>query len=69
MKILKAGVVIAELPDKPQNFEGSCKRGRLTLVIGDNEVTIAEYDSQDTARTVLFELRKQYLDGAGDIGI
>ena len=63
MKIIKDDKPIAELPDKPKNFDGSCKDGQITLTIGDDEVKIARYSSNDTAGEIVKAMCKAYLAG------
>lgn len=64
MTIFKDGKPIAELPDKPKNFDGYAKDGQITLVIGDTEIKLARYESNDTAGAIVRELCKSYLSGA-----
>lgn len=64
MKILKDGKPVAELPDQPKNFDGGCKDGQITLAIGDNEVKLARYESNDTAGAIVNAMCKSYLSGA-----
>lgn len=64
MTIIKDGKTIAELPDKPKNFDGGCQDGQITLVIGDTEIKLARYESNDTAGAIVRELCKSYLSGA-----
>lgn len=66
MKIIKDGKPIAELPDKPRNFDGYSKDGQITLTIGDTEVKIARYSSNDTAGEIVKAMCKSYLAGAED---
>ena len=62
MKILKAGKVIAELPDNPKNFDGGCKGGKVWLVVGDNEVVLGYY--AERASKVVSALHDAYFSGA-----
>ena len=64
MKIIKDGETIAELPDKPRNFDGYSKEGQITLIIGDAETKIARYISNDTASEIVKAMCKSYLAGA-----
>lgn len=64
MKIIKDGETIAELPDKPRNFDSGCKDGQITLTIGDTETKIARYKSNDTAGEIVKAMCKSYLSGA-----
>lgn len=64
MKIIKDGKPIAELPDKPRNFDSGCKGGQITLIIGDAETKIARYKkSNDTASEIVKAMCKSYLAG------
>ena len=63
MKIIKDGKPIAELPDKPRNFDGYSKDGQITLTIGDTETKIARYKSNDTAGDIVKAMCKSYLAG------
>lgn|GEM_PF-6979976 len=40
MKMLKAGALIAELPDNPKNFEGHRRGGKISVVVGNDEVVL-----------------------------
>ena len=64
MKIIKDGKPIAELPDKPRNFDGWSKDGQITLSIGDSETKIARYKSNETASEIVKAMCKSYLSGA-----
>lgn len=63
MKIVRDGKQIAELPDKPRNFDSGCKDGQITLAIGDVETKIARYSSNETASEVVRAMCKSYLSG------
>lgn len=63
MKIVSNGEPIAQLPDKPKNFDGWCKDGQITLAIGDSEVKIARYVSNETAGEIVKAMCKSYLAG------
>lgn len=64
MKIVKSGKVIAELPDRPKNFDGWSKDGQITLAIGNDEVKLARYSNNDTAGELVKTMCKSYLAGA-----
>lgn len=64
MKILKDGKPIAELPDTPKNFDCGCKDGQITLAIGDTEIKLVQYSSNDTAGAIVQAMCKSYLSGA-----
>lgn len=57
MKIIKDGEVIAELPDKPKDFEGAIKSGVVSIVVGENEVKMSKFDN---AHEVLDSLHGAY---------
>lgn len=63
MKIVKDGKKIAVLPDSPKNFDAGCKGGTLTIIIGNDDVTLARYATHDEASAVLKSLGKCYLNG------
>ena len=66
MKIIKDGKPIADLPDKPKNFDGRSKDGQITLTQGDVETKIARYSSNETASEVVRAMCKSYLSGAAE---
>lgn len=63
MKVFDNGELVAELPDTPKNFDGGCKRGVLTLSIGNGDVTLKTFDAHEIARATLKSLMRAYLDG------
>lgn len=63
MKIIKAGEVIAQLRDTPKDFEGGCKGGTVSVVVGDSEVSLARYESPERAGEVLNALHDAYFAG------
>lgn len=64
MKIVKGGKAIATLPDKPKNFDGWSKGGQITLQVGDDEIKIARYSSNERAGAVVKAMCQAYLSGA-----
>ena len=64
MRILKAGEVIAELRDEPKDYESCCKQGALSLVVGDSDVKLTTYATQERACEVNQALHDAYFNGA-----
>lgn len=63
MKIIKNGVVQAELADKPKDFEGGIRRGGMVWVVScDEEVNLARYATEDRARQIAKALMKAYFN-------
>ena len=60
MKVIKAGEVIAELPDSPKDFEGSTKGGNVYVVCGDGDVKLGHYSSHERAGEVMLALSEAY---------
>ena len=63
MKVFDNGELVAELPDTPKKFDGGCKRGVLTIAIGNGDVTLKTFDAHELARGTLKHLMRAYLDG------
>ena len=69
MKILKAGKVMAELPDNPKNFDSGCKGGKVWLAVGDNEVVLGYYGTYERASKVVDALHDAYFSGADEFDL
>lgn len=63
MKIIKAGEVIAELRDKPKDFDGTSKGGTVWVVASDAEVKLAHYADVKRAHKVLHAIHEAYFAG------
>ena len=63
MKIIKSGNVIAMLRDEPKDFEGGCKGGIVWAVVGDDDVKLAHYSTNERAYEVQRALSDAYFNG------
>ena len=63
MKIIKSGEVVAQMRDTPKDFEGGCKGGTVSVVVGESEVKLARYESPERAGEVLNALHDAYFAG------
>ncbi|MBR0287784.1 MAG: hypothetical protein IJQ82_02275 [Selenomonadaceae bacterium] len=63
MKIIKSGNVIATLRDEPKDFEGGCKGGIVWVVVGDDDVKLARYSTNERAYEVQRSLSDAYFNG------
>lgn len=60
MKIIKADKVVAELRDNPKDFEGGVKDKVVWLVVGDDDVKLARYATNERAGEVSRALMDAY---------
>lgn len=66
MKIIKSGEVIAEMPNKPRNFDGGCKGSTVFINTVDRQINLATYDTFKRASEVSAALRQAYLKNADE---
>lgn len=69
MKIYKDGELIADLPSKPKNLDCGCREGVISIVIGNDDVRLAKYSSQEIGGAVQEELCKAYLADAEEFNL
>ena len=66
MKIFKNGNVIAELRDEPKDFEGGCKNGWVWIVVGDDDVKLAHYATNERAGEIARAIMDAYFNDAAE---
>lgn len=63
MKIIKSGEVIAQLRDEPKDFEGGSKGGTVWIVVGDDDVKLARYATNERAQEICRKIHDAYFAG------
>lgn len=61
MKIYKGGELITELATRPKNLDCGCKGGVVSIVVNNQDVTLAKYSSQERGCEVMKALSQAYL--------
>lgn len=67
MKIIKDGVELVDLPRKPRNYDGGRNGSTIYVMLGDEKIILAKYDTPERASQVCNDMANAYIKDDADI--